>query len=356
MKVLVTGPDLNSGSGGQVTHLKNIRSCFSESENVHVDLFYTSAGLHDKEGAFKKILRTFLSFILFFYKALKYDVVHINTTLDNRSSCRDLLYGILSIVLRKKLVLQIHGGDIDRVTVFKFSLIKSLYKYVLKKSCNVLVLTKSQLNNIEKTFLVSAKLIRNYIPMPELPAKRKDVSGHFKILFLSRLENLKGIFELIEACAKLKSNGVLIELHIAGDGPHIQECRDLVNTLDVLDIVIFHGFVEGEEKRRLYLQSNIMALPSYAEGLPYSVLEALSYGVPVLVTPVGALPDILNDKEEAVFVDIKSIDSIVTRINEVLNGDVLLKMSDFALSRAQQFSFEAMEREFNQLWSPGLKN
>src|SRR5699024_3678529 len=121
------------------------------------------------------------------------------------------------------------------------------------------------------------------------------VKKDFTILFLAVLNKSKGILDLIHAAekvmdAKIPLGGRLI-FEIAGDGEMLQEAESLVKQKDLEEHFRFHGWVDGKEKYKLLRNADLFVLPSYFEGLPMSILEAVSCGLPVIATDVGSIDE-----------------------------------------------------------------
>jgi glycosyltransferase involved in cell wall biosynthesis len=122
-----------------------------------------------------------------------------------------------------------------------------------------------------------------------------------RMLFLGNLMQRKGIFDLLHAVAQLPTGSPPWRLTVAGGGD-IELCKALADRIGIADRVIFAGWVDQARARALLAEADMLVLPSYDEGLPLVILEALGIGTPVLCTPVGAIPEVLEDLRTAVFV------------------------------------------------------
>ncbi len=127
---------------------------------------------------------------------------------------------------------------------------------------------------------------------------KKDVEKNakaLKLLFLGEIGQRKGVFDLLCAIAKHKAElKDKIELRIGGN----KQKKKLLNTIknnNLSDFVRFEGFVSGEKKIALFNWADLYILPSFNEGLPISILEAMSYGMPIISTPVGGIPEVVNE-------------------------------------------------------------
>ena len=116
------------------------------------------------------------------------------------------------------------------------------------------------------------------------------------ILYVGRLETAKGVFELLEAFSSLANRRPSLQLTYVGDGPCAERLRRRVVKLALDNRVHFSGARNSEEVAQWLAASNAFALPSYDEGCPSAVIEALSCGRPVIATHVGGIPDLVTEK------------------------------------------------------------
>ena len=108
-----------------------------------------------------------------------------------------------------------------------------------------------------------------------------------RFLFLGRIDEAKGIFELVEALSRLRRDGQAPHLLVAGTGPDEKRLRSLVVSLGLEDCVEFAGLVPHEEIDRVFAETDCMVLPSWSEGMPLSVLEAASRHRVLILSDVG---------------------------------------------------------------------
>lgn len=156
------------------------------------------------------------------------------------------------------------------------------------------------INQNEEKFIV----IQNWIDIAPYPEKDSyNTSDKLKVLFLSWVDRNKGIFDLIEAAAQLKPDFPNIQYEIAGDGMAMKESQELVKRKGLEDQVIFHGWVTGNDKITLLTAADIYVLPSYFEGFPYSLIEAMTSSLIVVTTKVGAIPDLVKDEVNGLLFD-----------------------------------------------------
>ncbi len=134
-------------------------------------------------------------------------------------------------------------------------------------------------------------------PEPRMPA---PAGAPFRLLFLGNLQERKGLADLMRALARPEARDADLVLTVAGGGP-VETYQQLAASLGLGERVRFMGWVDQATARRLLAHSDALVLPSYDEGLPLVILEAMATGVPVVCSPVGAIPEVLEDRRTALF-------------------------------------------------------
>ncbi len=137
------------------------------------------------------------------------------------------------------------------------------------------------------------------------------------ILFLGWLEREKGIFELLDASLSL-SRSHKFHLIIAGRGDAEEQARSFVQKKGLDDVIKFVGWVDGEAINATLERSDILVLPSWAEGFPNVIVEAMAAKLAVIVTSVGNIPDLLTDGVEALLVPPRDCNALEGAIGRLL--------------------------------------
>jgi glycosyltransferase involved in cell wall biosynthesis len=136
------------------------------------------------------------------------------------------------------------------------------------------------------------------------PGERGDGHpGAFRALCLGRLVERKAQRILIAAVARLAERGAEVHLTVAGDGPTRPSLERLATDLGIADRVTFTGVVGQDEAIELYRGADVFALPSLAEGLPVVLMEAMACGLPVISTRIDAIPELIDDGVNGLFVE-----------------------------------------------------
>lgn len=156
------------------------------------------------------------------------------------------------------------------------------------------------------------------------------------LLYVGRLERLKGLSFLLPAVASLVEQGYLVELRLVGGGSQQDELKKQAEQLGIVDKVSFLGYIaQGPELLKVFQEADIFVLPSLDEGLPRVLFEAMSQGVPVVATRVGGIPGAVKDNVEAVLVEPRSSEALVQGIKRVIeDSDLRARLIDRGRHRA----------------------
>lgn len=224
----------------------------------------------------------------------KYDVIHFHA----EGPCAMLW---LPKLFGKRCIATIHGLDHQRA---KWGKLASTYimlgeKCAVKFADEIIVLSESVQKYFKETYGRETKFIPNGVNRPEL-RNAELITGEFSlnkdeyILFLGRLVPEKGIKNLIQAFKEVKTNKKLV---IAGGSSDTNEFeKELKEFAKSDERIIFTGFVQGKELEELYSNAYLYCLPSDLEGMPLSLLEAMSYGNCCLVSDIDECTSVVEDK------------------------------------------------------------
>jgi glycosyltransferase involved in cell wall biosynthesis len=147
-------------------------------------------------------------------------------------------------------------------------------------------------------------------------------NGTPRILFMGWLEENKGIYDLLEACSRLSGKYKFI-LSVAGKGHAEANTVKFVEDNRLTDFIKFVGWVDGEEKENLLRSSDILVLPSWAEGFPNVVIEAMAAKLAVIVSEVGNVPDLLENRRHALIIPAKNTIAIENALIELFSNHEL---------------------------------
>ena len=217
--------------------------------------------------------------------------VHLHTA-GRGNFWRDLPYMLATIAAGRPLLLQLHGAGFERFYDRCDTAARALIRYVLEHAAAVVVATDSRRSWV-RSICRNANAISVPNPVEPIQAARAPEQCNM-VLFLGKLQQSKGIFDLLQAIAGLRATFPDVRLVCAGDGERIAVARH-AESLGIADAVKFTGWVGPSGKRALLENAAVFALPSYDEALPMSLLEAMSAGVPAIASPVGGVQEVVVD-------------------------------------------------------------
>jgi glycosyltransferase involved in cell wall biosynthesis len=160
-------------------------------------------------------------------------------------------------------------------------------------------------------------------------------------LFVGRVEKNKGVFELFEAVAELKRRGIAVKMTLVGTyGAEIEEA---VKRLEISDMVVLAGLAKDPEAlKEFYRNADFFCLPTYTEGFPRVLYEAMAHGLPCVTTLVGGIPTRMHAGENCLALKARDVDSIVEAISALASDSELAKR----LSQASLDTFAYWRQRF----------
>jgi glycosyltransferase involved in cell wall biosynthesis len=265
-----------------------------------------------------------------------YIAVHLNPSLGFISILRDGLFCLITKLHKKKALIFWHGWNIETESrINKRYKIRRLFRLIFDSADATIVLSHTFKQQLRKwgfcskiyveTTTFDDDLIQNF--SPEKKIKEIQESNSIRILFLSRIEVDKGIFETIDAFTALSISNRKVELVIAGDGSAYNLVKKYVVITNNKRIKMV-GYVMGAEKRHVFETSHLLCFPTkHGEGLPVSILEAMAFGMPIITRPVGGIRDIIVENINGYFIPSLSSESLSKLLKKILsNQDELSKM------------------------------
>lgn len=238
---------------------------------------------------------------------------------------------LLCILLGKKYGIHIRGQR---------SLFSPILGYIYRKATTIICVSSEFSKQINDTYDINkAKVIeRSLIPYGEYDIYSNRVYknlNELKVLYLARVEFDKGIFELLKSISVLNHDlKKTVKLTIVGDGGSMNEVKSIINDLGINDLVNVEGGIwDYNIKADFYKAADVYILPSYHEGFPQTLHEAMVFGTPIITTMVGGIPSLMKDKENCIAIEPKSVGSIVEALQYAFNNYEM--MGEFA-RRAQK--------------------
>ena len=285
-----------------------------------------------ENGSMVKKSLVFLKAIVNFSRTLltkEVDLIHIHFC-SRGSTFRTTILIVISFFFRIPIVLHAHGAGFEIFYGNLPLLIQRNVSYLFCHCSHFIALSESW----KKFYTTNLGLEEDktiVLPNPvKFPLQTKDSQNHnpntedsntINFLFLGRIGKRKGTFELIKAFSLISSQQrSRASLTIAGDGD-LENAHALIKDLDLTNRIVVHDWVNSEERDALLAKSDVFVLPSYNEGLPMAVLEAMSFGLPVVTTPVGGIPELISHGTEGLLIDPGNIQELSSAMQTLIKDE-----------------------------------
>lgn len=301
--------------------------------------------------AFQALIRT--SFLLIFNSNIK--IVHIHGA-ANASFYRCRMYIKVAKLFNRKVILHEHAAD------FKEFYNATRDKKAITKTLNdcdcLIVLSKSWKAYFTSIGVNDRKIhiLNNIVPFPCKKSQdyNKSINKKLHLLFLGEISYRKGGFDLLKAIDKHKDY-LKDKLAVRIGGNEVDgDIKKYIKENELSDIVNFEGWILGQDKIECLNWADVYILPSYNEGLPIAILEAMSYKCPVISTPVGGIPEIVHPNINGVLVEPGNMQEIANAIKLFIeNPDLISKYGEESFKIVQPYFpknvFEQLSKIYNSL-------
>jgi glycosyltransferase involved in cell wall biosynthesis len=313
LRVLHLGPSLDVRGG-----VSAVERLIAANIPAHIDFRHVPT---TQDGPFSGKLRVYLRSIRATARELRASgplLVHIHFA-SRGSTLRKFILALMVLRAGRPLVMHHHGAEFDQFFGRTPRLLRNLIADVLRRANYLVTLSRQWRDFFVARCGIAPEQIRVLVNPVRVPATLPDRRGRDRVqfLFLGRIGPRKGAFDLVRAFAALpepaRSRARLV---IAGDG-ELQALRELAAPLG--DSVRVLSWVDERGRDQLLAESDVFVLPSHAEGVSMAVLEAMAWGLPLITTAVGGLPDVVTHGQEGL---------IVTPGNVPEIRDALLRMID----------------------------
>ena len=283
-------------------------------------------------------------------------LVHVNTALNPRAYWRDLAYMLVARLCRARVLYQVHGGPAPEAFCRGRRVAGAFVRATLGLADVIVVLSSAERDAFRR-FGVAAPVVMlpNAVDCSSYDAlvhERATPARPLRVLYLGRLVREKGLYELVEGLRLARSQGAAAELILAGEGPEAPALRAAV-VANGLAPVGFVGPVRGAEKMTLLRWADVLALPSYSEGLPYALLESMAAGVPAMATRVGAIPEVVADGVNGLLLEPHSPQAIAAAIHVLgRDRDALARMGEASrVTISERYSIGGLAAQLSTLYA-----
>lgn len=307
-----------------------------------------------RKGWTKYVLPITAFFKSFRYIGKKYRIVHVHAATGS-DFYRSSLFVLLFKLMGKKVILHMHSGKFEAF----YGDGKKYVRYICRK-CDAMATVSNYFVNMLKDRDLNDKvmLLHNVLPRPvvENLGKRNDTDRNVRLLFLGLICDKKGIFAVLDAIAgsrELRAKNV--RLKIGGNG-EVDRLMAEIKAKKLEDYVEFCGWVGPDDKDRLLRESDVYIMPSQFESFGISTLEAMGYRLPVIVSGVGGVPDLVTDGYNGLLVEPDNVTQIRQAILRLVNNpDERHRMGEMSAIHADDFSREKIVKQLTGIYESLLR-
>lgn len=249
-------------------------------------------------------------------------LMHLHVS-SRASFWRKSLFMALAVVFRVPYLLHLHGSEFQifygsECGPWRRAVVRAFFRHAAR----VIVLS-DQWGAWVKGMCPEARIETVYnpvmLPARPTPFTERDPST---LLFLGRLGERKGSYDLLRAIQRLVPRFPGVKALLGGDG-EVEKVRAVALELGIARNVELLGWVDAERRRALLAQCTVYVLPSYNEGLPMSVLEAMAAGLPIVSTAVGGIPEAVEDGVEGFIAPAGDVDALTSNLGRLLDDKQL---------------------------------
>lgn len=264
------------------------------------------------------------------------DLIYINIG-SNASLYREGIFVIIAKLLRKKVISHFHAGDINNYFPFQSKIGQRFIRQALRSSDSLIAVSDESARELrEITDSPNITVITNAIDTSVFDGGGSSANdGAVKLLFVGAIGKLKGERDLIRALAILRKSKPNIKVSILGYGA--ESLQDYCDELGVSEFIEFLGAVSMQDRIGFFHDADIFILPTFAEAMPMSVIEAMAAGLPVVTTPVGGIPELIEDGETGLLFPPGDVETLAEKIEFLLNDkDARINIGEKARKKARE--------------------
>ena len=320
----------DGGVGGQMFACKTIIDS-PISDSINWTLIDSTADSNILGSTYLRIKKALLRLLKFTYYIIffKFDYVLIFVA-DGWSFWEK---GFMSIIAKwfskSKVILAPRSGFIIN-DIYNTGKLSKFIKFVFKKTDIIICQSNYWKEIFEKCinsknnskFIIIENMI-DFDKYAKLSIRNVKENEKVTILFMAWVTRNKGIFELINAIKMLKKDKLNFKVIIAGKGDEYEKINDEIKLADLKEDVTLMGWVLGKSKLQLLAESDIFVLPTYFDGYPNSLLEAMASGKACVATRVGSIQDMISDMESGILIDKKNPNQLYESLKLLIHNPEL---------------------------------
>lgn len=273
-------------------------------------------------------------------------LVHVH--LSSRASFwRKSVVCLLARLAGRPYLLHVHGSEFAGFYQECSPRARRIVSRVLARADLVLALSETWRATLQEISpQARLEVLMNAVPLPSLDEIRRREAGQPTLLFLGEVARHKGVLELARSFVPVSDRFPQLKLVYGGTGSALEEVRGLTAQLGLGPRVEFTGWLEGERKRAQFAGAAIFVLPSYVEGMPMALLEAMSWGLPAIATAVGGVPEMITHEVDGLLIPPGDTEALAAAISRLMSDPQLCqRLGEAARATvAERFSLDTALR------------
>lgn len=277
----------------------------------------------------------------------KYDIVHFHTTPDRNGLLIQLPMLVVAKLYRKKTIVHIHmGSQLEDHTENKFFL------WWMRKA-DVIVLLANKWKDLFNCLFANVDTLTTVVYNACEQVDDIDITEKENMIALmAYMIEDKGVDVMLNAWQLIHLNYPEWKVYMMGSG-NVDYYKNKSYKMGLGSSVIFTGYVRGDERESILRKASVFVMCSYNEGFPMSVLEAWSYGMSVITTPVGGLPDVIEDTKDCLVFNFGDADMLAQKLRLVIDDEQLRNnMVFYAKQKSENiFSIESVNKCLDYLYN-----
>jgi len=279
-----------------------------------------------------------LSWRLAFRKEI--EIIHLHSASKGSFYRKYILFLLAKYLGRRKVIYHLHGGNFHNFYDSSSGRVKRAINHIFSKADSIVCLSNSWSKYLGETFN-SPKLavVNNPVSLGNSSDHQHEkTNSRLHLLFLGLINENKGIFDLLTAIVNEKNffEGKIV-LSIGGSGD-VEKLEKFIKEKGIDSIVKFKGWVDGQEKEVILSACDVLILPSYYEGLPVCILEAMNHGKAIIATTVGGIPEIVTNNENGFLFtpgDTKTLTSLLKMLTT--DPELVKRLGDASLEKVKPY-------------------
>ena len=360
--VLIVGPW--AGTGGVHTFMRNLSIHSNLNEFWNMESFDLSRPpkktmdnnaynflSSDPKRLLASLVVTGKHFVDFPLQLQKTDVVQIQAS-DHYAFWEPLLYAQVAKLLGKPAVVRF-GGSFDKFYDSSTPGQQKAIERALQVPDALVVLSEWWKDHFSQ-YVDRAKIhvIPNAVPTPPIPVDRNVRDDKPVVLFIAGFEaKRKGIDAMLELVERLHEKATFLFIAVTDDVKDLIESKGLSNHIEM------HGVQTREDLQTIfYPKADIFMLPSFGEGFPNSMLEAMAAGLPTITTPVGAIPEVLVPEEHGFINDPKDVEGFFRDLSYLIdNPQERRQMGENSYNLVRtEYHLDTVFEKYTDLWQQSI--